>query len=502
MRTIILTFFAVLILIACNQKVNKPASKKTVITGQVSDFEKVSGHDEVKLLFPDLLTEGKTHRVKIDGKGNFRVEIELKHPTDFRLQYSGMLTYFLFPGDSLHFDISSDCWKIQTQTHGQEAAFYQVSGTSGKMNSDVSLFMIYYNDSLFNQMAYSDSIKKMEAMDFQKYRIKELSRYQDLLERFNLSRNTCKEFRSWAKSYVRYFELSGIIGYNWYHALAINEEVEAFLTKMPVEYSQFLKDLDIRRNDDLNASTCITFLADYVIYTDLKIPADSQKVYFGNKIEQIEPYSKYILRYYSQQESGFFRDVLISKFYYRMLDAKNYAQIKNVFNAQLIEDKELREQVQEKFDYEKNLYENPVLAENSKLNAINGEGNYLQELLEKYPGKVIYIDFWAPWCTPCMNEMPYSEKIKKHFEGKDVVFVYLASRCEETAWKSTIAEKKIEGEHFLLTDKQFDQLSNYFGIKGIPQYALFDKQGKVISKSTLRPSSGDELIHLIEEYLN
>jgi len=502
MRTIILTFIAMLILIACNQKDNNTISKKTVITGQVSNFEKVADHDVVKFVFIDLLSEEKTYPAKIDGKGNFRFEIELEHPTDFLIQYSGLSTYFLFPGDSLHFDISSDCWGIQTKTYGQESAFYQVSGTSEKMNNDVSQFMIYFNDSLLNLKAYSDSTKKMEAMDFQKYRIKELSNCQDSLERFNSSRNTCKEFRRWAKSYVKYFELSGIIGYNWYHALAINEDYKSYHTKMPVEYSGFLKELDIKRNEDLYASSCITFLTDYAMYTDLKIPADSQKVYFGTKIDEIEPYSKYILRYYSHVQDGFFKDLLISKFYCRMLDAKYYAQIKNVFNAQLIEDKELREQVQKKFDYEKNIYENPVLAENSNLNEMKGEGNFLQELIKKYPGKVIYIDFWAPWCTPCMEEMPYSEKIKKHFEGKDVVFVYLASRCEEAVWKSTIAEKKIEGEHFLLTDKHFDQLSNYFGIKGIPQYALFDKQGKVISKNTLRPSSGDELIHLIEEYLN
>ncbi len=40
-----------------------------------------------------------------------------------------------------------------------------------------------------------------------------------------------------------------------------------------------------------------------------------------------------------------------------------------------------------------------------------------------------------------MAEMPYAEKIKQEFAGKEVAFVYLASECEESSWKTNIAEK-------------------------------------------------------------
>lgn len=101
-----------------------------------------------------------------------------------------------------------------------------------------------------------------------------------------------------------------------------------------------------------------------------------------------------------------------------------------------------------------------------------------------------------------MAEMPYTKKFKKQYQGKEIIFVYLANHCEEAAWKSTIAEKKIEGEHFHLTDKQYTELSQIFEITGIPHYVLINKNGNIVNKKAPRPSSGKNLTNLIDSYLD
>ena len=59
----------------------------------------------------------------------------------------------------------------------------------------------------------------------------------------------------------------------------------------------------------------------------------------------------------------------------------------------------------------------------------------------------------------------------------------------------------MEGEHYLLTDEQYGQLVTKFGIRGIPRYMLIDRQGELVEPNAPRPSSGQELIDLINRYL-
>lgn len=56
------------------------------------------------------------------------------------------------------------------------------------------------------------------------------------------------------------------------------------------------------------------------------------------------------------------------------------------------------------------------------LTDVNKNKNTLENLISENKGKVIFIDFWASWCTPCRAAMPSSRKLKDEYKGKEVVF--------------------------------------------------------------------------------
>lgn len=95
-----------------------------------------------------------------------------------------------------------------------------------------------------------------------------------------------------------------------------------------------------------------------------------------------------------------------------------------------------------------------------------------------YRGKVLFIDVWATWCGPCKDAMKQTEPVKKEYAGKDVVFIYLAgdNSLEET-WKQMIPD--IKGEHYRLSEAQWDAVGKQLGVNGVPSYVLVDKEGTI-----------------------
>ncbi|WP_342455478.1 TlpA disulfide reductase family protein, partial [Bacteroides caccae] len=37
----------------------------------------------------------------------------------------------------------------------------------------------------------------------------------------------------------------------------------------------------------------------------------------------------------------------------------------------------------------------------------------MKDVLQKYEGKAVYIDFWASWCMPCLKEIPKMKEVYK-----------------------------------------------------------------------------------------
>lgn len=100
----------------------------------------------------------------------------------------------------------------------------------------------------------------------------------------------------------------------------------------------------------------------------------------------------------------------------------------------------------------------------------------MDSILSKYQGKVVFVDFWATWCEPCLAAMKESECVKNEFENKDVVFVDITNSSSlRKVWKQKISD--IGGEHYYLTKEEWNSLNKTYDFTAIPHYLIFDKQG-------------------------
>lgn len=117
----------------------------------------------------------------------------------------------------------------------------------------------------------------------------------------------------------------------------------------------------------------------------------------------------------------------------------------------------------------------------------NAQGKLVS--LADFKGKVVYIDLWASWCSPCLAEMPYLNKLKKKFEGKDVVILSISIDTERNRWLKKIADMGLDGVQLIDSSGSMNsKIAKDYKAVGVPQYILIDKKGRIASSFAPRPS--------------
>jgi len=108
--------------------------------------------------------------------------------------------------------------------------------------------------------------------------------------------------------------------------------------------------------------------------------------------------------------------------------------------------------------------------------------------LSSLKGKVIYVDLWATWCGPCMQEMPHFEKLKlKYKDNPNVVFISLSLDDTISPWKASVNERKADGYQWQINRAKLQD----YNIVGIPRSLLIDKNFKMVDMNAPMPSAAE-----------
>lgn len=108
--------------------------------------------------------------------------------------------------------------------------------------------------------------------------------------------------------------------------------------------------------------------------------------------------------------------------------------------------------------------------------------------IQDFQGKVIYLDIWATWCKPCVEEFPYSKSLRQKILDDDIFFMYLSVDNDTANWKSYLHEKKnLNGIH--LIEQESGTVWKSLKLDGIPRYMLIDRKGNIVNAFAPKPSS-------------
>jgi cytochrome c biogenesis protein CcmG/thiol:disulfide interchange protein DsbE len=97
--------------------------------------------------------------------------------------------------------------------------------------------------------------------------------------------------------------------------------------------------------------------------------------------------------------------------------------------------------------------------------------------LSEFRGKVVLLNFWATWCSPCQKEIPWFVEFQRANESRG--FTVLGVSMDETGWSAVRPFMAQKGVNYPMVIGN-DEVSGLFGgLQTIPLSIIIDRSGRI-----------------------
>lgn len=107
--------------------------------------------------------------------------------------------------------------------------------------------------------------------------------------------------------------------------------------------------------------------------------------------------------------------------------------------------------------------------------------------LAELKGQVVFVNFWATWCLPCIKEMPSMQKLYSSMPENKFKMLAILSNDKPAIADAVVAKQKYTFP--ILIDPE-NKAGKAYGLTGVPETYIIDKQG-VLREKFLGPVQWD-----------
>ena len=98
--------------------------------------------------------------------------------------------------------------------------------------------------------------------------------------------------------------------------------------------------------------------------------------------------------------------------------------------------------------------------------------------LSDHQGKIIYLDFWASWCTPCRRSFPWMNDMQKKYGNKNFKVISINVDSERDLAEEFLANTPAK---FSVLYDPDGALASEMKLKGMPSSFIINADGVVVS---------------------
>ena len=460
----------------------KEYAEEAVITGKVLNRDFYPQEKELTLIIPFFRDMENQYRSPIQEDGSF----SFRFPVYAKLREVSIRNYaehlYIHPGDSIYVEIDF-----------KDLFHPRVTGDAEKLNQEIVAFTesAYYYMQNYNMKPEAD-VKEFEAELKKDYNFR-LERRNEYLVKYKPM-----------KDVVLFTE--ELLKQDYYYALLFNgmsylfetrEEMDRYHTLLPEINKLYTKGILSARLYDI-ADEAERYIAYGIAFRDKKSPSIEEIMNVMGEREM----NQYL---YTKLVAG----SLCTN------DTLAFHEKRTQFDS-IVKMSHLRAQVMQIYNQTKSYLKNPQpvsdnllygeFHENSKHTTRMPYMEAVYDVLEKNHGKVIYFDFWARWCPPCLTEMEPLKQLRSKFSTNDLIIYSICVSEPKEQWEECLNEYSLKNcgiECVHVTDylgiDNYQKIRKQWKIDRIPYYILINRKGQIVDFGTTARPSNPQFVSRIEE---